>query len=56
MDQLESTNRDLQLTSERLRTVEAQHLASTREGEAQRQHILGLESEHRAAQAKLRQK
>lgn len=54
MEQLESTNSDLQSTSERLHTVEAQRLAAVRETEAQRQHVLTIESEHRGLLATLK--
>ncbi len=56
MEQLESTNRDLQTTSDRLRTVEAQHLTVTRELEAQRRENQNLETAQRALKAALQQK
>jgi hypothetical protein len=39
MEQLESTNRDLQLTTERMRTVEAQRIAANKEVEMQRMQV-----------------
>jgi hypothetical protein len=39
MEQLESTNRDLQLTTERMRTVEAQRIAASKEIEMQRMQV-----------------
>ena len=51
MEQLENTNRDLHLTSERLRKVEAQRLAAVREMETMQQHMQEVEVERKASQA-----
>lgn len=51
MEQLENTNRDLHLTSERLREVEAQRLAAVRESEALQQQMQEAEVERKASQA-----
>jgi hypothetical protein len=56
MEQLESTNRDLQLATERNRSLEAQHLAATREVETQRTQIAQLKLEAGALEAALKQK
>jgi hypothetical protein len=39
MEQLENTNRDLHLTTERMRTVEAQRIAAAKEVELQRLQV-----------------
>lgn len=56
MEQLESTNRDLFLTSERLRSVEAQRMAAVKDSEAHQLSIQRLETECRALQAALKQR
>lgn len=54
MEQLESTNRDLYLTTERLRGVEAQRIAAVRESESLKQQVAQLESEKKALHASLK--
>ena len=56
MEQLESTNRDLHLTSERLRKVEAQRLSAVREVEGMRLQVLQMELDRKAMQAAAKQR
>ena len=56
MESLESTHRELDATSERLRTVEAQRIASAREAESLRHRLEQAEQLGRSLQAGLRQR
>eukprot|EP00967_Tisochrysis_lutea_P010615 scaffold12130_cov21-Tisochrysis_lutea.AAC.1 len=56
MEQLENTNRDLHLTSERLRKVEAQRLAAVREAEGMRVQMQQMEVERKAQLAAAKQR
>ena len=56
MESLESTHRELDATSERLRTVEAQRIAATREAESLRHRLEQAEQLGRSLQAGLRQR
>ena len=56
MEQMESTSRELHVTSERLRGVEAQRIVAVREAEAQRVQLSTLESERKLLQAALKQR
>ncbi|GFH15904.1 phosphotyrosyl phosphatase activator [Haematococcus lacustris] len=56
MEQLESTNRDLFLTTERMRTVEAQRSVAVKEADTQRHLLQQLEAERKALQGALNQR
>lgn len=56
MEQLENTNRDLHLTSERLRKVEAHRLTAVREAEEMRAQMQAMEVERKAMAAAAKQR
>ena len=56
MDQVESTTRELHATNERLRQVEGQRLAATREADALRGQLLQLDSRNQGLQEGLKQR
>ena len=56
MEQLESTSRDLQISTERIRAVEAQRLAANRELEALTQQFRQADVERKTLLAALKQR
>jgi hypothetical protein len=56
MEQLENTNRDLHLTSERLRKVEVQRLTAVHEAEEMRSNTQLMEQERKVMQAAAKQR
>ena len=56
MEQMESTSRELHVTSERLRGVEAQRIVAVREAVAQQVQLSTRESERKVLLAALKQR